>query len=357
MPSLFGVDYTPDRLRQLGPAMAQFAGIRLVELADGKARGLRVAEVYTGSGFRFDVLLDRAMDLGAAEYAGRPLAWVHGALGTPGQYEPEGAGWQRTWGGGLLTTCGLSHIGPPDTDGGERFGLHGRIAHIPAADVRVTQAWSGERYLLMLEGEMRETVVGGAHLLLSRRITAALGSRSVLIEDTVRNEGFRPAPHVLLYHCNFGFPLVAPGAALLIRDEALAPRDAAAAAGLATHAEFGPPQVEYPEQVFFHKLRADGAGFACTAIVNRALGLGLSVRQRVAELPYLAHWKLLAAGDYVTALEPTTQWDRAPRAEQRAAGRLRTLAPGAEVRYQVELSVLVGADELAACAEQLNEAP
>lgn len=83
MPVLFGRRWSPQELRERTGSLAQLAGIRLLELADGKARGMRVADVWTGSGFCFQVLLDRALDLGAAEHAGRPLAWIHPALGRP----------------------------------------------------------------------------------------------------------------------------------------------------------------------------------------------------------------------------------------------------------------------------------
>ena len=62
MPSIFGSPIEKGALRRLVGGMAQVAGIRLVELADGRVRGLRAADVYTGSGFRFQVLLDRGLD-------------------------------------------------------------------------------------------------------------------------------------------------------------------------------------------------------------------------------------------------------------------------------------------------------
>ena len=111
---LFGNAYEPGALRRLVGHESQVAGIRLVELGDGRVRGMRAAEVYTGSGLRFQVLIDRGLDVGAAEDAGRPLAWMHPALAAPGLHEPEGFGFLRTFGGGLVTTCGLTHYGGPD---------------------------------------------------------------------------------------------------------------------------------------------------------------------------------------------------------------------------------------------------
>lgn len=320
-------------------APAQLAGVELAVLSEGRARGLRVANVHTGSGFRFQIRLDRGMDIGAAEHSGRAIAWLFPALATPAYHEREGYGWARTWGGGLLTTCGLTHFGQPEQDGAETLGLHGRIAHLPAEQVQVSQAWQGDEYGLAVTGQMRQVGMGAENLLLTRRITTRLGANSLTIEDTVRNDGFRPAPHMILYHCNFGFPVVSPDSELLIDDEDVWPRDEAAARGLDGHRRFEPPQDAYPEEVFFHKPRVDGQGFCQATIVNNALGWGGYVRWRAAELPCLGQWKQLTAGEYVCALEPANYWET-PRHRLRAEGRLRFLAPGEEVHYHLELGAL-----------------
>src|SRR4051812_13779084 len=185
MLQLFGAEYPVEQLRQMFTDMRQIAGIRLLELADGKPRGMRVAEVYTGSGFRFQVLIDRAMDIGAAEFAGKPVAWTHPALGSLAHYEPTGYGWGRTWGGGLMTTAGLVHFGQPEEDAGEVFGLHGRVGHLPAANVSVTEGWQGDEYVLEIAGEVRQIAIGGENLLLRRKISTRLGATALTIEDTV----------------------------------------------------------------------------------------------------------------------------------------------------------------------------
>ncbi len=344
MPTLFNRHFTPDDLRRLTGAMDQLAGVCLVEYVDGKARGLRAAEVWTGSGLRFAVWLDRGMDIGPAEFAGHSLAWLHPALGTPGQFEPEKHGWVRTFGGGLMTTCGLTFFGQPEQDGAESLGLHGRISHIPAQNVRVTTGWQGDDYVLTIEGDVRQAVLFGENLLLTRRITTRLGATSFRVEDRVRNDGFRATPHMLLYHCNFGFPVVSPDSELIItpRDEAVRPRDAAAERGLAAHTRFELPTPDYAEQVFFHHPRADEAGYVTASVINRSLDFGTFVRYRAAELPALAQWKMMGAGDYVCALEPATNHE-SPRAKLREQGQLNMLAPGEQVNYVLEMGVSAAA--------------
>lgn len=339
MPTLYGKNWTADELLRLVGTPEQLAGIRLVEYSDGKARGLRAAEVWTGSGFSITIWLDRGMDIGPAQYAGKPLAFLHPALGTPAQFEPEGEGWLRTFGGGLLTTCGLTHFGPPDQENGKTFGLHGRAAHLPAQNISTHSGWVGDQYRLEVIGQVQQAVIFGENLLLTRRISTFLGATSLKIEDRLENIGFRPAPAMLLYHCNFGFPVVSPDSILEIDDESVTPRTEVARAGLADHTRFSQPDVAYSEQVFFHTPRPDSSGFASVKIHNPVLGFGAFIRYRSAELPVLTQWKMMGAGDYVCGLEPGTS-HLAPRQVLRQEGALKDLQPGESLEFRLEIGVV-----------------
>jgi hypothetical protein len=68
MPKLFNRSWKRSELLNYIGDLSQIAGIKLGELSDGTERGLRVAEVRTGSGLAFSVLLDRGMDIGPASY-------------------------------------------------------------------------------------------------------------------------------------------------------------------------------------------------------------------------------------------------------------------------------------------------
>jgi hypothetical protein len=199
--------------------------------------------------------------------------------------------------------------------------------------------------VLKIEGQARQTVLAGENLLLIRRITTRLGSSSLTVEDTVRNEGFRDTPHMLLYHCNFGFPVVSPWSDLLIHSETVRPRDAAAREGLPQHREFEGPDSWFAEQVFFHRPRTGLDGNIQVGIANRRLQFGAYIRYRADELPYLAQWKMMGAGDYVCALEPANQWET-PRHKLREEGLLPYLAPGEEVHYRLELGALPDAEAI-----------
>src|SRR2546428_7761948 len=177
MPSLRGRSYgRRELLRRVG-RLEQLAGVRLVTVGDGAERGVRLLEFRTGTGFQFDVLVERAFDIGRCEHSGRALGW-QSAVGFAGPwfYEPEGLGFLRTFGGGLLTTCGLDHTlfmaedtaaqyhYPPKAT--ETFGLHGRVSNRPARLAGYGERWEGDEVVLYAEGEVLQAAVLGGQLVL-----------------------------------------------------------------------------------------------------------------------------------------------------------------------------------------------
>lgn len=339
MPTLFNKPYTPAELQLMTGCMDQLAGIRLFEYSDGKMRGMRAAEVWTGSGLRFTVLFDRGMDIGPADFCGTPLAWTYPTLSIPAYYEPVGGGFGRTFGGGLVVTCGMNHFGPAEQEGDTFFPQHGRISHIPAEKINTFCGWVGDTYKLEISGEVHQTRVFGENLVLSRRIFTTLGASSLHIEDTITNASFRPVTHMLLYHCNFGFPAVSPHSTLTVDENSVVARDEEAKKGLGKQNTFELPDPNYCEQVFFHKLNPAQDGFATAKLWNPDIHFGAFIRYRLAELPILAQWKMMGAGEYLCGLEPCTNAE-APRAELRKRSELRTLVAGEEVHYALEIGAI-----------------
>jgi len=352
MARLFGKEWTKDELLRRAASVSQLDGVREVELRDGTGRGVRCAEFETGSGLAFTVLLDRGMDIGAASYKGAALAW-QSATGPahPAYYEKDGLSWLRTFHGGLLCTCGLTSAGAPCVDEGQPLGLHGRISHLPAANTWVDTGWRGDECELWARGRMREAVVFGENLTLTRRVWTHLGSATMHVRDIVANEGYQTTPHMMLYHCNFGFPLLDAGTELLAPSRAVKPRDEIAASGLPIHNTYEAPIDGYAEQCFYHDMLADESGYATALLVNRAYGggqgLGVALRYRQAELPCFTQWKMVCAGTYVTGLEPANCFVEG-RDKDRARGILQFLEPGETREYSLELTVLDGAEAIAA---------
>lgn len=341
MAELFGRKWTRQELIEHIGDLSQLGGIRNMTLNDGNENGVRAIEVRTGSGFRFTVLPDRGMDICEAEYAGRSLCWrSYTGNVAPGFFEPSGTGWLRGFFGGLLTTCGLTYVGPPGTDEGEALGLHGRVSNIPARNVCADYEWEEDECMIWVQGRVSECSSVGPKLTMKRRIMTRLGSNSLAIEDIVENEGHEPAPFMMLYHMNFGFPLVAANTVLLSPTKRAFFRGGDEATNPDVFRHFYDPQTSFHEVVFRHEMAADADGYVTAALVNRAAASPLAayVRYRMKQLPHLWQWKMLAKGAYTVALEPSNCWVE-PRAEARKQTRLLFLNPGESVQHRVEIGV------------------
>ena len=335
--------------------------MRLVELGDGSGRGVRILEFRTGTGFEFEVLVDRGFDIGRCEFAGRSLAWLSGVgVEGPTAFEPEGLGWLRGFGGGLLVTCGLDHALFMAEDSVEqyhypgrsveRYGLHGRISYRPARLTSYGERWDGDECVLFAEGQVLQASVFGEHLLLQRRIETRLGESRLTLCDVVRNLGWNDTPHMFLYHVNAGYPVVDEGAEIVVPGCRVAPFGVD---GAGSYRTIEPPSAGFVEQIFEHEeLQSEVDGAVPVGVVNRELGLGLYQVFRIDQLPHHFVWRMLGEGTYVVGIEPGTN-RVAGRMHAREAGELIMLAPDESRHYDLELGALVGDDEIASFTERV----
>ncbi|MFP4502334.1 MAG: aldose 1-epimerase family protein [Candidatus Hydrogenedentota bacterium] len=332
-----------DLRRRVG-AMDQVAGIQCVQFDDGRARNARAARVHTGSGLDFTIALDRGMDIAHASHAGRALGWRATAGDVAPQYfEPEGARWLRSYFGGLLTTCGLTTVGAPPpglVSAMTGDGLHGRIGNTPAENLQITQEWQGDHYVLAITGTLRDAALFGPNLTLTRTIATELGAHTIRIHDVVTNEGFRPAPLMILYHCNIGWPVLDEGTRFIAPTRMVTPRDATARDGIEHWQHMHGPAPDYAEKVYSHDMTAAGDGTVTTALVNtQNPPFGVYVRYRQDTLPRFMQWKQLGEQDYVCGLEPANCGVEG-RHIQAARGQLQHIAPGESQTFDLEFGVI-----------------
>ena len=362
MVSLWGRQWSRDDLLARVGRLEQIAGVQLLEAGDGAERGVRLLRFATGAGFEFEVLIDRGFDIGRAWLGGQPLAWWSPVgLISPWLHDSAGIEWFRGFPGGLVSTCGLDHTllgGTDDTSvfnyphrRTDTYGLHGRYTGLPARLAGYGCSWRGDECEIWAEGEVVQAAVFGEQLRLTRRIAADLGGTSLRMHDTITNIGPTRCPHMILYHCNVGFPVVDAGAELIYP---AGPGQCVSDAQSVDYRRLEAPAADFVEECYEHEMQADADGYVRAAVVNRAAGLGVYQRYRRAELPRHITWRQLGRGTYVVAMEPSTNRD-AGRFDARARGELLLLDPGETRSYELELGVLSGADaiaEFAAAATQ-----
>jgi len=326
---------------------AQLGGIETAVLDNGLGRGTRIAWINTGTGLRYKVVIDRAMDIADAFFNQHSLGWIsHAGVTYPQPFSNRGLDWLKTFGGGLLTTCGLDHVGGPESDEYGERGLHGPISNIRAEMESILQPDPlAGKMEMSLTGTMKQARMAGPSLELKRVISGTLGKPGISITDTVLNRGSEAAPHMLLYHFNFGWPLVDEGSAIHWRGK-WHPREAAGKSKIFIEGNdfhtCPQPLDDHRgggEEVAYINPDTDAAGICACGIHNERLGIAMVLRFRKNQLPWLSNWQHWAKGEYVTGLEPGTN-PPIGQTEARRQQQLIFIQPGESKTYQLELEVL-----------------
>jgi hypothetical protein len=262
-----------------------------------------------------------------------------------------------------LARCGLEWAGHPGPDRfvnnvGEQaemsLTLHGKVANIPASEVEVIVERE-PRPRIRVRGRVDERAFYGPKLELWTEVWTEPGSTTFRIEDALANRGAFEQEFQLLYHVNYGRPLLGPGARFSAALGRVTPFNAHAAKDVAGYADYAGPMRGFIEQVYNLHPLADGDGRAMLMLRNAAGDRGVSMGFAVAELPYVTLWKNLTAIEegYVTGLEPGTGFPYTRRLE-REAGRVPKLKPGETRRFGIDIGVHTTAAGVRAADEQIT---
>ena len=342
---------------QLTPAVPNGVSIQKRTLRGGLRDGLEVVEVDNGR-LRFTILLTRGMGIWRAWCGAMQLGWQAPIPGPVhprwvNRWEPTGLGWLDGF-DELLVRCGLENNGAAEFDenGVLRYPLHGRIANLPASRVEITaDQESGE---IAVCGEVYETRLFFSKLKLTTQIRTIANSSAFSVTDTVSNIGSTPAEMELLYHINFGPPVLEPGGKVLFPIRRMAPRDATAAAEMDRWDSYGPGVPGKPETAYYAQLLGDGRGDSLAMIHNESVTLGVRVDFNVNELPCFTLWKneQPTCDGYVSGLEPAVNFPNR-RSFEKAQGRVITLRPGESRSCTVSITGLTSSDAVAAARDEV----
>ncbi|MBN2073561.1 MAG: aldose 1-epimerase family protein [Actinobacteria bacterium] len=349
---IFGRCVSREEILQKTGDISQLGGVKYYEYIDGVSRGVRAVDIKSPCGLEFTVLPDRGMDISGCFYNAIPVAWKSATRETsPVYYESRGVEWLRTFYGGLVTTCGLTTMGAASIDEGEELGIHGRIANIGAENVLADGKWEGDRYMMWVQGKVREAKVFGDKLQLTRKITTWMDEPKIVLEDVVENIGSISSPFMILYHVNIGFPVIDNNSELLEARAKVTPRDEEAEKGKDSFNRFISPVRGFAEQVYFHDIEADEEGNSNIALVNEKFnngsGIGIWLKFNKDNLPVLTQWKQMGMGEYVCGIEPCNGSVKG-RKFARESGNLKFIEPGQEVRFRLEFNILKSVKDIQA---------
>lgn len=285
-------------------SLSQFAGSYKYSMADGRGKDTSMVRVRNGSGLDFNLIPDKCMDIFDLSFKGIQLAWISkNGLVANHHFEDEDSLWLRSFGGGLLVTCGLRNVGPPVMDGNEKFGLHGRISGLPAQNVSIKNFWEGDNYCQEISGEIRESNVFGENMIIYRNIRVNSNNSEIELIDKIVNEGFERQQLMILYHINWGFPLLSADTRLIL-DSSKTSMRGEDQSEVKQWNQFSNPIQSYNERVYFHDLKPDEDNKIFYQINNPVLGLGVKVSWNKGDLPFLSQWKMFGKSEYVLGMEP-----------------------------------------------------
>lgn len=327
--------------------------IEKVRLKGGRRDGVDLIEVNNGV-LSFSVLPTRGMNIWNGQIQDMWLGWESPVRDGPinpafvDAHAWGGLGWLDGF-DELLARCGLDSYGPPYKDGDRVYTLHGRISNIPAHHVSV-HVDDQAPHAITIEGRVLESRLFHTQIEMVTKITTVPGSRTITVRDEFTNVRDTPSDFQVLYHWNFGPPLMEQGAKFLAPYKTVIPRDKTASAGLDDFETYGPPSPGSAEQVFFFELLGEGPDSNTLAILcNKEKTKAISMRFSTRELPAFSLWKNQGGINegYVTGLEPATGYPN-PKPFEAARGRVKSLKPGETVVTQIEITATTEAEDIRA---------
>lgn len=243
-----------------------------------------------------------------------------------------------------MVRCGLEFAGHPGKDkfinntGDEAemdLTLHGKIGNIPASEVElIVQKESPHR--VTLRGTVSERMFYGPKLKLVTELSLLPNSYSIELHDTITNEGAADQEYQVIYHTNFGVPLLEKDARVVVAAKEIWPMNATAASGISGFDRYREPQVNFVEQVYLVKPHTDSNGDTTAVLHNASGSRGAAMTWGTGSLPYLTLWKNTTAikDGYVTGIEPGSGFPFNRRIE-RHYGRVPKLAPGQSTSFDL----------------------
>jgi hypothetical protein len=315
-------------------------------LHGGKQEGVDLIAVDNGR-LTFTIVPTRGMSLHRAQMGDVRLGWdspvkeivnpVHIHLEANG-----GLGWLdgfNEW----LPRGGIEWSGHPGLDGQRMLTLHGRLQSLPASEVSVVveEGGGGAPGRIRVLGTVEERSMFGANFEMRTEISTEMGSDHIVVSDRVTNRSAEPREFQMLYHSDYGEPILDEGARFVAAASEVRPLDGNAARHLAEYPDYAGPHPGFVENVFGIVLHGDARNRTTVMLHNRARDKAVTLSYALDELPFLTLWKNTgAAGEaYVTGLEPGTSYP-ANRSIERKGGRVPVLGPGESRTFTIDFVIL-----------------
>ncbi len=335
--------------------LSQVAGVKRYKMVDGASKDLEMIEVNNGSGLVFTIVPDKCLDIFNLIFKGKPVSFISSVgLVPPFYYDSHGYGWLKTFGGGLFVTCGLTNVGEPCIFEGNEYGLHGSISQTRADGVKVNEHWNDNDLVFEISGKIRQVKSLVENLVIERKICISLFKNEIRVTDTIKNEGQTRRPFMILYHMNFGYPLVNPNSEFIVPIRSTEGFNDYCEARKEHCLEIPEPNNQYVEETYIHKVysKSHQSGFCIIDDKNNPT-YGVSVRYSSDELHNLGQNNFFREKEYFIAFEPCNN-DIKGAAFENEKGTLQYLEPAETIHIELIITLDTDVENLKSEIQSFN---
>ncbi|RCS69122.1 aldose 1-epimerase family protein [Vibrio casei] len=255
----------------------------------------------------------------------------------------------------MLVRCGYEWTGHPGVDeNGQLLSLHGRVQNTPASNVKVTID-DIPPHKITIEGDVSERTFKKAELTTRTKLEIIPGENSFSLHDTLTNHASYDDEYQIIYHSNFGRPILEEGAKVTAAASEVSPFNDYAQAGLESWQTYLGPTKDFDEMVFNLKPIGDEKGNSLVVLHNRSANKGVAVGYNVKQLPVLTLWKNTDTEKqgYVTGIEPGTSYAYNTKF-QRPLGLVPTIKAGESKHFDVTYTVLRNEGDVSQALKQVD---
>lgn len=315
-------------------------------LQGGKQQGTELITLRVGD-LQIRISPTRGMGIIDAQYQDLRLGWdspvkeiVNPAFIELGKL--GGTGWLEGF-NELVVRCGYQWAGHPGEDRGEMLSLHGQIQNIPASVVRLNID-AAPPYRVRLSGRVDERCFKRAEFEVWMHLDIIPGESVFTLTDELINRGSYEREYQVIYHNNFGTPLLGEGAQVELPLAQISPFNARALQGLSEWAEMPAPKMGFDEEVFNIRTLGDSQGDTLVMLRNADADRAVALHFKLDQLPVLTLWKNTDTPEqgYVVGLEPGTSFAY-NRRYQRDLGLVPVIGAGENRFFQQRFEMLLDA--------------
>jgi len=256
-----------------------------------------------------------------------------------------GKGWLEGF-NELVARCGFQWAGHQGEDSGQQLALHGEIQNTPASLVKLT-VLDQYPFTVRLSGRADEKRFKGCAFEVWMHLDIVPGEAAFSVHDELFNRASYPSEYQVIYHNNFGLPLLNQDYRIAAPAREVSPFNHGAVKGLSTWSEIDPPTVGFGEEVYNLYPYADEEGRTLAALIHSRGEEGVAVRYNTHQLPVLTLWKNTDTVDhgYVIGIEPGTGFSY-NRSHQRSMGLVPIIEAGGRQQFDLRFEFLLTADSV-----------